>query len=249
MIEGLSEGFADIDGDGDIKVFEAFEYVRKKLISAPQHQEPALSMFGRGAASVVLAQSARDEPRRPTTHGLTGLPEQILIDMYSASVRSREGATLALCSLYCSEDPSARSRAILALHEMAEDDEPVIRGLARLRLSGEKEWTERLKVAVRPDWTQAALQINRLEINMTHGSGDLNIVAAGHDAKGVAAGRKNRVKYKEASTARPIRGYHRSSRSIGSPRGGSERIRSSLERKGGRSQRPQVVAGRHRQCR
>jgi hypothetical protein len=85
---------------------------------------------------------------------------------------------------------------------MAEDPEPVIKGLARLRLSGQKEWAERLKVVVRPDWTQAVLQISKLEINMTQGSGDLNIVAAGHDAKGVAAGRKNCVKYDEVSTAR-----------------------------------------------
>lgn len=202
LIEGLSEGRADIDGDGNIKVFEAFEYVSKKL--SRQQQEPTLSMFGRGAASVVFAQSVRDEPRSPTTHGLTGLPEHVLIDMYSPSVRRREGATLALCSLYCSEDLGERSRAILALNEMAGDPEPVINGLARLRLSGEKEWAERLKVAVRPDWMQAVVQINKLEINMTQGSGDLNIVAAGHDAKGVAAGRRNRVKYEEASAASPF---------------------------------------------
>jgi Caspase domain len=202
LVRGLEEGRADIDGDGDIKLFEAFEYVRKDL--SQRHQEPTLSMFGRGAASVVIAQSVRDEPRRPTTHGLTGLPEHVLKDMYSTSVRRREGATLTLCSLYCSEDPREKSRAVLALHEMAEDPEPVIKGLARLRLSGEKEWTERLKVAARLDWSQAVYQIENLEINMASDSGDLNIIAAGHDVKGAAAGRRNRVKYKEALAASPF---------------------------------------------
>ncbi len=193
LVEGLTEGLADIDGDGDIKVFEAFEYARKKLKLAETHQDPALSMFGRGAASVILAQSTRDEPRRPTSHGLTGLPDVVLADMVSTSISRRERATWVLGALYCSDDSDERTRAILALHEMAEDDDPIVSGLARLRLNGKKEMAERLKGPTRQDWTQAVLQIATLEINMAHGSGDLNFAAAGNDVVGNALGNNIQV--------------------------------------------------------
>jgi hypothetical protein len=189
LVEGLADGLADIDGDGDIKVFEAFEYARKKLSLAETRQEPELSMFGGGAASVILAQSTRDEPRRPTSHGLTGLPAAVLADMASASISRRERATWALGALYCSDDADERIRAILALHEMAQDDDSVVGGLARLRLCGKREMAEQLKGPARLDWAQAVLQINNNWAVTLGGNiqtqGSNNVVAG---AGGVSAG-------------------------------------------------------------
>jgi Caspase domain len=188
---GLKTGLADIDGDGTVKVLEAYEFARAQTNRVTK---PTIAMYGGGAASIVIANSARKEPPRRTTLGLAGLPPSILADMSSDVTSHRERAAWMLGGLLCSDDDHLRPQTLLALYELSSDPEEHIRALTRFRLSLGKDWPQAVTSLNEPlDWSSAFPRIQRMEIHMN----DMNIVAPAGDAKGIAIGRRNRSNYYE----------------------------------------------------
>ena len=190
--KGLRKGMADIDGDGDIKVFEAFEYAHERWREL-RETDSRIAMYGGGASTLVLAQSTRDEPRRATSRGLTGLSEAVIRDMQSPRRNERERAAWTLNGIACSSDGDERNRAILGLFELAQDDDEVVANIARLR------WSREGESSGRQNWSQAITFV----IEELHMSNDITILN-GNGNKGNAVGRSNRVRYKELIPQEPI---------------------------------------------
>ena len=113
LIEGLTTGQADLNGDGEIDVDELYDYVYERVITESPEQQPrkwAWDVVGR----VVIAQSPA---------GATSLPTELQAALESAFAGVRLGAVEELASLL-RKSPEARvvEAATTALRTCAGDD-------------------------------------------------------------------------------------------------------------------------------
>jgi hypothetical protein len=199
LVDGLRLGAADVDGDGDIKLLEAYEYARQSL--GALGQSPTLAMYGGGPASVVIAQSVREEPRNPTSLGITDLPPDIKGALTSSSPRERERAAWMLCGLMCTDDRHELAQAVLGLFELTGDGDARVSGIARARLNGDEEFYARLATPL--TWNDAITYIRHMEVNMARSDGDINLVT-GRLRDSQVGGRGNMLLHSETAVSQPI---------------------------------------------
>ncbi|MBU2669315.1 caspase family protein [Actinoplanes bogorensis] len=120
LVDGLSTGAADLDGDGEISVDELYDYTYRRVRDRVPGQTPMKWTFG-VEGSLTVARSVR-----PAT-----LPEAVRADLAGERVILRLEAVAALRTLRTGPNPSMADRAtseLLRLH--TEDDSSRVRAAA-----------------------------------------------------------------------------------------------------------------------
>lgn len=115
VVDGLSTGEADLDGDNVISVDELYEYVRDRVAEINPRQTPGKKIF-EGYGELVLANSPRRavEPK--------AVPADIAAALASADVTMRLGGVERTAELAGSADEGIALGARMALERLLDDD-------------------------------------------------------------------------------------------------------------------------------
>jgi Caspase domain len=115
VVEGLSSGEADRDGDGWVGLNELFTYVAERVRRATPHQTPHLWAFG-SEGDLLLAHSRR---RRVTADAL---PPELVEAAASSLAATRYGVAAELRDRLLGDDLGQALAAWKALSAMVDDD-------------------------------------------------------------------------------------------------------------------------------
>jgi hypothetical protein len=129
LVDGLSTGEADLDGDGEIAVDELYDYVCQRVRERSPHQTPGMAGDVRG--EIVIARSRR----RPA------LPPELTQAVGSTLAGVREGAVSELAALAGSSPPALAAVAREALERLARDDSRRVSAAAEAALGRERPAT------------------------------------------------------------------------------------------------------------
>jgi hypothetical protein len=129
LVDGLSSGEADLDGDGEIAVDELYDYVCQRVRERSPHQTPGMAGDVRG--EIVIARSRR----RPA------LPPELTQAVGSTLAGVREGAVSELATLAGSSPPALAAVAREALERLARDDSRRVSAAAEAALGRERPAT------------------------------------------------------------------------------------------------------------
>lgn len=113
VVEGLSSGEADRDGDGWVGLNELFTYVAERVRRATPHQTPHLWAFG-SEGDLLLAHSGR---RRVTADAL---PPELTEAVSSSLPATRYGVAVELRDRLLGED---LGRALAAWNVLSDNDD------------------------------------------------------------------------------------------------------------------------------
>lgn len=120
LVDGLTSGDADIDGDGKIVLDELYQYLYRKVREDSPNQTPSKS--GSGHGEILIA-------RNPGS-----LPAELLSLVSSSSPEARFGAVEWLDGLARSTDPHQSLAALRALENLKYDDSRRVSDRVRLIL-------------------------------------------------------------------------------------------------------------------
>jgi len=113
LIEGLTTGAADLDGDDRISVDEWYEYVSRSVLDADLKVKQTPCKFAdEQKDKVIIALNPRSQTK-------AALPDDLLQLLASKSVNIREAATRELGDLLKSEDKTMRGLALESLKQLA----------------------------------------------------------------------------------------------------------------------------------
>jgi formylglycine-generating enzyme required for sulfatase activity len=129
LIEGLTTGQADLNGDGEVDLDELYDYVYERVITESPAQQPgkwAWDVTGR----VVIAHSPA---------GAMALPIELQAALESPFAGVRLGAVEELASILQSRDVRLAEAAAKALHTCADDDSKRVSESAARALAGERQ--------------------------------------------------------------------------------------------------------------
>jgi hypothetical protein len=129
LVDGLSTGEADLDGDGEIAVDELYDYVCQRVRERSPHQTPGMAGDVRG--EIVIARSRR----RPA------LPPELTQAVGSTLAGVREGAVSELAALAGSSPSALAAVAREALERLARDDSRRVSTAAEAALGRERPAT------------------------------------------------------------------------------------------------------------
>jgi hypothetical protein len=115
VVEGLSSGEADRDGDGWVGLNELFTYVAERVRRATPHQTPHLWAFG-SEGDLLLAHSRRRRVKADT------LPAELTQAVSSSLPATRYGVAVELRDRLTGEDLGQALAAWNVLSGMVEDD-------------------------------------------------------------------------------------------------------------------------------
>jgi uncharacterized caspase-like protein len=115
VVDGLTTGEADADGDGWVGMTELFGYVTDRVRRTTPHQTPQMWTFGAQGDLMI----ARSRIRRVTP---TPLPPELLEAMTSPLAATRYGVACDLRDRLLGDDLGQAYAAWLALREMIGDD-------------------------------------------------------------------------------------------------------------------------------
>ncbi|MFF7155983.1 PQQ-binding-like beta-propeller repeat protein [Streptomyces sp. NPDC008139] len=117
LVNGLREGTADLDGDGDITLDELYEYVHDKVVDEMPQQRPKRQDNVEGR--IVIARNVR-----------WTLPAHVRDALESPITSARLGAVDALAHLLRIGNPVVRARAVQELERLAADDSRMVSAAA-----------------------------------------------------------------------------------------------------------------------
>jgi outer membrane protein assembly factor BamB len=109
LVEGLREGTADLDGDGDITLDELYSYVHDRVVAELPRQRPKKQENVEGR--IVIARNVN-----------WALPTQLQLALSSPIALVRLGAVEPLAHLRSFGNPTVRRRAEEELRRLTEDD-------------------------------------------------------------------------------------------------------------------------------
>ncbi|MFG3260396.1 caspase domain-containing protein [Streptomyces sp. NPDC048172] len=137
LVEGLRDGSADLDGDGDITLDELYTYVHERVVQEQPHQRPKKQDNVEGR--LVIA-------RNPNWT----LPPYLSNAVSSPLATDRLSAVDGLAHLYRVGNPLVRGRAAAEIRRLADDDSRAVSAAATARL---REWEGVRDKGVRPEAT------------------------------------------------------------------------------------------------
>jgi tetratricopeptide (TPR) repeat protein len=117
LVQGLRDGSADLDGDGDITLDELYTYVHDKVVAEMPEQRPQKQDNVEGR--IVIARNVNWD-----------LPADLLHKLGSPFVEDRIGGARHLAHLYRGGNGRVRARAAERLRVLADDDSRRVRAEA-----------------------------------------------------------------------------------------------------------------------
>ncbi|WP_051105976.1 caspase, EACC1-associated type [Streptomyces hokutonensis] len=121
LVQGLRDGGADLDGDGDITLDELYSYVHDRVVAELPHQRPKKQENVEGR--IVIARNVN-----------WALPAQIRVALDSPIALVRLGAVEPLAHLRRFGNATVRRRAEEELRRLTEDDSRSVSGAAASQL-------------------------------------------------------------------------------------------------------------------
>ncbi|MFC8518292.1 PQQ-binding-like beta-propeller repeat protein [Streptomyces sp. NPDC057257] len=123
LVQGLRDGSADLDGDGDITLDELYTYVHDRVVAEMPQQRPKKLEEVQGRT--VIAHNVN-----------WTLPEHLRHALDSPLATDRRGAVALLAHLYDTGNATVRRRAEEELRRLTEDDSRSVSAAAAERLAG-----------------------------------------------------------------------------------------------------------------
>jgi YVTN family beta-propeller protein len=121
LVEGLRNGSADLDGDGDITVDELYSYVHDRVVEEMPQQRPKKQSDVEGR--IVIARNVS-----------WTLPGYLRNALNSPIATDRLGALEALQHLHRIGNPTVRAQVVAEIQRLAEDDSRTVSAAAEVRL-------------------------------------------------------------------------------------------------------------------
>jgi YVTN family beta-propeller protein len=121
LVEGLRDGSADLDGDGDITVDELYSYVHDRVVEEMPQQRPKKQSDVQGR--IVIARNVA-----------WTLPGYVRNALNSPIAGDRLGALDALMHLHRIGNPTVRARVVDEIERLADDDSRMVSTAATARL-------------------------------------------------------------------------------------------------------------------
>jgi hypothetical protein len=149
LVEALTTGDADRDGDGKIGASELFEYVRQRVASITPHQTPQMWSFG--ASGDIFVANSKTKALRPTP-----VPRDLQEAIQAPDTLRRIGAATALGYLVMGQDLPVALGAIEELTRLQDDDSRKVAQAAAASLATARPQTNRKTVNLPADGSPAA---------------------------------------------------------------------------------------------
>ncbi len=124
LVNGLSSGDADRDGDGLVSVSDLYDYLYDRVRASGAQQTPTKHVFGE-QGELVVARNPRPRPAEPVP-----LPHGLEVALYDRRPFIRRAAAVELGQLLSGEDPGLAAAAAAALAALAEDEDAEVRAAA-----------------------------------------------------------------------------------------------------------------------
>ena len=125
LLDGLSDGAADVDGDGFISVDEAYDYACRQVRAMGVAQTPQ-RWLSAGEGDLLLARNRTGIPVTPVP-----IPDALRAALESPLPRVRIGAVAELGDWLAFEDPGRTLSALRVLQDVADNDIPRVATAAR----------------------------------------------------------------------------------------------------------------------
>jgi YVTN family beta-propeller protein len=121
LVEGLRDGSADLDGDGDITVDELYSYVHDRVVEEMPQQRPKKQSDVEGR--IIVARNVA-----------WTLPGYVRNALNSPIATDRLGALEALQHLHRIGNPTVRDQVVAEIERLADDDSRMVSTAATARL-------------------------------------------------------------------------------------------------------------------
>jgi elongation factor Tu len=120
LVDGLENGAADLDGDGQVELEELYDYVLRRMREEAPSQKPNKIMALSG--KLYLARNPNPPAPKPAP-----LPKELLDELSAMPVSRRIGAVIELERLMVSREPLLALAARQALERVRDDEDQIRR--------------------------------------------------------------------------------------------------------------------------